>query len=383
MALVKPRARWWTLLLVAFAFSAFIETMQSLGLPPGRSAALADIVSNSLGGLLGVLLVRAWGYTTPRPRTASALCLLWTVGASGMLVLTSVALGPRSHAASEARANPDANADSRATYRRSPYEYAPGYGWFTGMPDSANVNGASFAHRGSGPLVVETSIEPRTLDMSVTVRGRQAGTTLKPMLFVHTAQDTIAVGSIAVRGDDAVLSVTRRAWNWGLSLPSIRVPGAFHGRSIDDARPLTLVAHTATDRLALQVSSNAFTGSRELLLPPTFGWTMIQTFIRFDSPVSFLAQVGWLAALVFPMGWWGAQAGGPSGAQRRAVSVIAVTLFTAVAEATPSIFGVARVGAAEWLTVAVLFAIAMWAGAGARRRTGVGAPPDPEARDHA
>ena len=49
--LMPPRARW-TLLLIGTAFSAFIESYQALFLP-GRYPELRDIVSNSLGFLLG------------------------------------------------------------------------------------------------------------------------------------------------------------------------------------------------------------------------------------------------------------------------------------------------------------------------------------------
>jgi len=58
--LLRGRARW-ALLLIGTAFSAFIETYQALFLP-GRYPELRDIVSNSLGFLLGagvVLLLRA------------------------------------------------------------------------------------------------------------------------------------------------------------------------------------------------------------------------------------------------------------------------------------------------------------------------------------
>jgi len=345
LALLRGRARWWQLAAIAVTFSSFIEIMQSLGLPPGRSAALADVISNSMGGLTGLLLVRGWHYTRPRPSMATALALVWLVGACGTLLLTSLALGPRTHSSSE------------TSYRLSHYSYAPGYGWFTGMPDSARVNGTAFVHRGSGPLVIEASVEPRALNMSITVRGRESTTATKPMLYVHTMQDTIAVGFIGNRGDDAVLSVTRRAWDWGLSLPSIRVRDAFRGRSLDDARPITLSAQAAPDRLALRATSEDFSGSSELVLPPTLGWTMIQTFIRFDSPFAFLAHVGWLAALVFPIGWWGAQAGN----RRTALLLIAALAFCATALAAPAIFGVARVPMLEWLQIATLFAgAAVW-----------------------
>jgi hypothetical protein len=36
-----------------------VEALQSVGLPPGRSPALADVMSNTVGGVLGALLLGA------------------------------------------------------------------------------------------------------------------------------------------------------------------------------------------------------------------------------------------------------------------------------------------------------------------------------------
>ena len=51
-ALLVPHRARWALLLIGTAFSAFIESYQALFLP-GRYPELRDIVSNSLGFLLG------------------------------------------------------------------------------------------------------------------------------------------------------------------------------------------------------------------------------------------------------------------------------------------------------------------------------------------
>ena len=68
-ALLLPRRARWTLLFIGTAFSAFIEGYQALFLP-GRYPELRDILSNSLGFLLGaaaVLLV-----LSARARSASS-----------------------------------------------------------------------------------------------------------------------------------------------------------------------------------------------------------------------------------------------------------------------------------------------------------------------
>lgn len=52
MALLIPRRAWWTLLVTGTAFSGFIELFQALFLP-GRFPEVRDLISNSLGFLLG------------------------------------------------------------------------------------------------------------------------------------------------------------------------------------------------------------------------------------------------------------------------------------------------------------------------------------------
>jgi glycopeptide antibiotics resistance protein len=51
-----PQWRWWTWLLVGLGLTITIEFGQMF-LLPGRSAALVDVVANTLGALLGYLLV--------------------------------------------------------------------------------------------------------------------------------------------------------------------------------------------------------------------------------------------------------------------------------------------------------------------------------------
>ena len=54
-SLLKPRWTWVTWTLLGFAASSLIELTQ-LVLLPGRSATVVDVVSNTLGALLGALL---------------------------------------------------------------------------------------------------------------------------------------------------------------------------------------------------------------------------------------------------------------------------------------------------------------------------------------
>ena len=339
IALSLLGVRWWRVAIVSFACSLVIEYMQSIGLPPARSAAWADVVANTLGGLTGVLVVqlRQWA-VSPSPRLATRLTFLWSVGAIAVLVFTSRALGFRD------------NAYDVGVYTRSTYDHTPGMGWFGGMVDSASVDTFRTTQRGTGPVIVETAVEPRTVTMSAVLRGREEDRTLVPIVFVHKRGDTSSVTFIGERADAAELMVSRKAWDWGLAMPSLTLHGVFANRTVTDPRVLRLSAIAAPDHLELHARSAYFDGDRTMMLTPTLGWTMIQTLIKRDSTFAMVARVGWLITLVFPIGWFGAQ----SGARWKFVLGVVVGIVALSASALPSIFGVAPIALGEWSAMAVL-----------------------------
>ncbi len=331
---------WTRITALSLIASLCIEYAQSLGFPPSRSAAWADVLTNALGGLAGVWLLRlsvlAWRSS---PRAAARLSLIWAVGAAFVCGATSAALGARTREQGDVR------------YAPSPLPFTPGFGWFGGLVDSASVNGFVMTHQGTGPVMVEASSEPSRVEMTVTARGRQDGTALKPMVFLHRADDTTAIAFVGERDLAAELVVTRRAWDWGLAMPSLTLPGAFATRTVDDSRPLQLTATSSTDRLELAATAVHFSGGRTLWLTPLLGWAMIQTLITIDSPFAIVACVGWLALLVVPMAWWGARAG-----SRWWMVLSTATACLVLCIATlPRVTGVAPVAVGDWAIIAALF----------------------------
>ncbi len=331
--------RWWRVAIISFAFSLFIEYMQSIGLPPARSAAWSDVVANTLGGLGGVIVVqlRRWAIA-PTSRLATRLALLWSLGAIVVLALTSKALGFRD------------DARDVGVYKRSSYDHTPGMGWFDGVVNSVSVDSYRTTQRGTGPVIVETAVEPRTVTMTAVLRGREEGNALVPIVFVHRIGDMSAVTFIGERADAAELMVSRTAWDWGLAMPSLTLPGVFANRTVTDARALRLSAIAAPDHLELHARSAYFDGDRTMPLTPTLGWTMIQTLIKRDSTFAIVAHLGWLISLVFPIGWFGAQ----SGVRWKTMLGVVVGIVALSASAMPRIFGVAPIGLGEWSTMAVL-----------------------------
>ncbi len=349
VALALLRVRWWGVLLWSAGFSFGVEYLQSIGLPPSRSAAWADVVANGLGGLVGVWLLALRGWLFPASwRVAVRLCWGWATGVVMLFALTSAALGPRSR-----KLERPGNAGAAALrYSRSPYPHVPGQAWYGGLTDSVAVNGYTTTHRGTGPVIMQVSREPAMVAMRAVLRGRETETYVVPIAFLHVAGDSSAVATVGEEDLAATLIVTRRAWDWGLAMPMLRLDSVFAGRSVSDPRPVVLQAWSAPDTLRLSARSAAFTGSRAMALTPVIGWALIQTVFSVGGDFELLAHFCWIAALMVPIGWWGIQAA----ARSWRVLGIALLWLWVGATAMPRMFGVAPVGGRDWLLMLGLLA---------------------------
>lgn len=347
--------RWWVVLVLSAGFSLGVEWLQSIGFPPMRSAAWADVVANGLGGLAGVWLLALRGWLFPASwRVAVRLAWGWAAGVVALFALTSAAFGPRSGDLER----PWTDRAAPSTYAPSPYPHVPGQAWFGGQTDSVFVNGYVTTHRGTGPVIVEVSREPSRVAMRAVLRGREVEPYLVPIAFLHVAGDSSAVAAVGEDDDDAKLVVTRRAWDWGLAMPIVRLDGVFAGRSVTDPRPVVLESWSAPDTLRLSARSAAYTGSRAIALTPVIGWALIQTIFSIGGSFELLAHVCWLAALMVPIGWWGIQVGARSG---RVLGIAMLGLWVGAA-AMPRVFGVAPIGGRDWVLMMALLAAGAAAG---------------------
>ena len=381
---VVPTLKWPAVWVFAagLSFSLLIESLQSRGIPPGRSAALADVATNSVGTLFGFLLWRqSLRLLLLRGRAAAGMGLIWAMATALVLTLTSVALGPRTSLGSsaEAVANP-------LVLSRSELTHVPNNPWYEASNDSARVNGFLVKRGWGGPIIISASHESLHWRASSTVRGFDPLGSNIPLLFVHVEEDSSPMLMLSEHGRDAELAITRRAWDWGLAVPVLRLKGAFAGRSINDARPLVLEAEVTSARLILGAASVAAGGEAvgvtgaaagsgpvSLALVPTLGWAMLQTLVAPDSPRAGVVLLAWLLVLYAPLGWWATRAWLNQGSQRQALSgsaqrvvvaavILAVVLALLPALVLPRVLGVAALPGSQWATMLMWLMVGALAG---------------------
>ncbi|MBL0937531.1 MAG: VanZ family protein [Gemmatimonadaceae bacterium] len=306
-ALALRGTRVWVAILLGLFGSFTIEWLQSKGIPSARSAALADVLTNTLGTALGALLAAyaSW-LRNPGARAARWLTASWTVAVSAVAALTAMAMGPRMVMVPHAQVGTTL----------STYPHVPGQAWYGGVNESATIDDRSTFRKGwAGPIIVQLDAEPDTLHVMSVVRGREAEPFAVPIVFLHLPADSSPVLQVRVNKDAAELDVTRRAWDWGMAFPGVRVANAFAGRTLDDSRALTLHAQSTRYRLELSATEGERREQAVVLLTPAVGWAMLQNLVDVQSSWAPVVLVAWLGVLIVPIGWWayGSRHGAPSG----------------------------------------------------------------------
>ena len=285
---------------IGAAASLLIEMLQLSGVAGGRTPAIADLVSNTLGTWAGSLLaVYAPSWVSPSVPLARALRNGWAVICGATWIAIACALQPATPVQPRAAVSPSA------------VPFTPGYGWFTAEAMRTDVNDVMIAHHGNGPVLVAT----RRSDSStarVTVRGRDTRSGIVPVVFVHepamTGVDPSTTRAHLLLGQhdqDASLASDLRAAHWGLQLPDLRAPGAFApGR---DSVRLEAAVTTRWWRLVWFTPSEP--GRRHeaaLRLSPAIGWALVQSIVPMRAVVGELLTAVWLFVWFAPLGYWSA-----------------------------------------------------------------------------
>jgi hypothetical protein len=311
-------------LAVGLLASMAIECAQHFGFPPNRVASISDIVTNSVGSLAGASVwCTRCVWMAPNRRQAIALVSGASVCVGALLAFTAWALGRDTGAATQVL--------------RSPLEFTPDFGWFHGHTVSAAYNGTTITHASDGPVILQTAPTPVT-NADIAVRGVDERDGFVPALFVHEVGATSPSMMLGQRGHDAEFQVALRASRLRLAQPVLVLRDAF--RPIGDS---VRTVRASIDGAEWQLTEQH--GQRErratLRVSLALGWSLFQTVVHVSDASGAIMTWLWLPLLVFPLGFWGAFVGAPTGAvrdifpgrsatSRAFVACSAILAFTAV-----------------------------------------------------
>lgn len=269
--------------LIPPALSLLVEGIQIL--IPGRDASVGDLLFNSLGGAVGVLLYRRrTALLRPQASSARGLCLAASLLATGILVATGLLLAPSL---------------TRSTY----------YGQWT--PDLGNFEtyeGEVLAARVDGFAVPEgpssrTEAVRRSLLTGVNVEAiavaGPAPSALAPVFSIYDgAQREIVL--LGADRSDLVFRLRRRAAALKLDQPDVRLFGAL--RSVQRGDTVTLSARSVQGQLCLAAAP----GPSRCGVGPTVGegWALLlyPEHLGF-LPLDLLTAL-WVGLLLAPVGFW-------------------------------------------------------------------------------
>jgi len=281
-------------ILAAFAASLAVEVCQFLGYPPGRTSALADLLANVSGTALAATIVSHRGQLLrPRHAVAVAVTVTWSSMASATLLLSGFALG--------LTAGDDTQEPSILLSR---LETVPDMPWFQDQVDWADVNGVRINRGSPGPVIMEAVGAVSTFRASVSVRGRDVERVSVPVLSVHRPGAPDPVLLIGQLDDDLEIRSPRRANDFGLVTPHLRLRGAFAARAPGDGRSTSVDADVTGGVLRLSARSDEFADTASLIFQPTIGWALLQTVASADERFAQPITLAWLLLLTFPIGWF-------------------------------------------------------------------------------
>jgi hypothetical protein len=274
-------------MLIVMATTGAIELTQGLFLP-GRDASLSDLLTNTAGGALGLLLAERWRLLlAPSPVVARRLAAL--AGIAWLLVqaVTAWSLAP-SLPATEwwGQRTPELGQFDRFTGRLITAHVAGESLPSTRLPNSAALRRALL----EGPVTVEATVEAG----SPTARVAPIAS-----IFDQHQHEVLILGQ---EGRDLIFRLRLRASDLRLRSPAVRLPDALPAVPGD---PVTLRAERGAQMVLLQSSHGGSHSSLAFALTPSLGWSLLMPWENYAwGPETKLLTALWLAGLLLPFGYW-------------------------------------------------------------------------------
>jgi hypothetical protein len=303
MAGLRPRAA----ILLAALTTLTVELLQ-LGIVAGRDASLSDLVTNTLGAAIGMVLARRWREVVlPTPRVAAALTAAWAALVLLVTAGTGLAVAP---------SMPD-----------PPYwgQWTPELGGLLqheGRVESAQVEDiATPGRRVPASAALADSLADGEIGALVTAVLAGPPRRTAPIFrmvdgFGHQAL------LIAQDGRDLIVETGTRSERLRLRGLTVR---------LEDAMPAGERVRIAvrSDPREYAISVHAMRGpSRELMLSRSvaWGWALLVPFMNRLGARHGIMDALWLGSLMLPLGWWSVSIRSRLSGLAIGVAVLAVVL---------------------------------------------------------
>jgi hypothetical protein len=345
-ALALATGRWWVAVAACIATTVAIEALQ-VGVVLGRDASFGDLLTNSLGGWIGVeLALNRRALIHPEPSTARGLTIAWCALFVAICAATSWALRP-------------------AFVPRSLWVQwlppRPGYEPFTGRLVAFDIEGIDLPLGFPSPsLGLSKHLMSDRWRATATIE--RDGLEPRRSVIVRISEEVVQPFALEQKGWDLTCQQRTRSADAHFRSPRVALRNGFllsSGKSPDTLR-LRCERHGA----AIVASVEAGGQVREEILPlsPSLGWAVLSPFdIVVHGGTRWVCAL-WLIMLALPLGYWGALADGPdrraSRVWRRIALVGGVALAVGVALVVAPLLAGTAVGA-WWEWAASLGGVAM------------------------
>ncbi len=271
----------WRGMLIGALFSVGIEAAQ-VWIVTGRDATPADVVSNSLGALLGASLGYRWfTLLLPGKRRARKLLLASAAGVVASAALTGWLLAP---------------ASQELAYYGQWTEGHGSYNLYRGEIISASIGDERV-------LPYETPVSQRAQELLA--NGVPLATTFRvgpapypEALLVAISRGASQLVFVTIDGQDVVARYFGKSLDLTLDGPSVRLVGGMTGFREGDEAMLRLrrIREGYCLELGQREACSGFTAGN--------GWSLIQNVAAYPPPASHLINAIWMAILGFPLGLW-------------------------------------------------------------------------------
>jgi hypothetical protein len=309
---------WKRAALTACALSLTVETTQFFFIS-GRDATLGDVVTNTIGGIVGYELtrnLRIW--LQPAPGIAAILCLGWCAVWLAIQSVSSFAF---------AVSEPDSKYYGQIARQLRDFAVFPGRELDASIGDLAITD---------TELRNTESIRARLLDgaiVAVTVQPGGVTSNIAPILRVADNEER-EILLLAQDKRDLVFGVRTGAAILRFRPPFFAMMDAFPSgagnRNSSAAGALALSGRYNGWEAQLTAREGSMTHGRRVSVSSSLGWTLALPFQWFieDTRTEQVVSMVWMACLLVPLGYWGAHI--TRTIDRRANALVVALCFAAV-----------------------------------------------------